>query len=119
MLDFLVEVDQTAQCVIVRVIGELDIATAPQVVEALDGIPADGPRVTVDLLRTSFIDSTGLTTLFRAHRRFEGKRDFCLVCGPDNMEVRRVIDLMGFDEVFTLFPSLAEAECEAAAGPQS
>lgn len=119
MLDFLVELDQTAQCVIVRIVGELDIATAPQVVEILDGLPSDGPQVTVDLLRTSFIDSTGLTTLFRAHKRFEGKRDFSLVCGPDNLEVRRVIDLMGFDEVFTLFPSLAEADCEAAAGAQS
>lgn len=119
MLDFRVEVAQSGHCVIVRVVGELDIATAPQLVQALDGISGDAPRVTVDLLGTRFIDSTGLTTLFRVHKRFEqAQRDFSLVCGPDNVEVLRVIDLMGFNEVFTIFPSLAEAGCETSGGSQ-
>jgi anti-sigma B factor antagonist len=112
VLDFRVEVDQTPQCVVVRILGELDIATAPQVVEALDSIDGDAHRVTVDLLDTSFIDSTGLTTLFRAHKRFEdSQRNFSLVVGPRNVEVLRVIDLMGFDEVFTIFETLDEAGC--------
>ena len=117
MLDFRVEVDETPHCLVVRIIGELDIATAPQVVQALNGVGDDVPRITVDLLDTSFIDSTGLTTLFRAHKRFEeSQRQFQLVCGPGNVEVLRVIDLMGFDQVFTMFDSLAEAGCEASDG---
>lgn len=119
VLDFRVEVDQSDSCVVVRIVGELDIATAPQVVQVFDGIGDGGPRIVIDLLDTSFIDSTGLTTLFRAHKRFEDDpREFCLVCGPDNAEVRRVIDLMGFDEVFTIYPSLGAAGCDAADGPQ-
>ena len=118
MLDFRVDVARTAHCVAIKVTGELDIATAPQLVQALDAVAQDVPRVTVDLLGTRFIDSTGLTTLFRAHKRFEeSQREFSLVCGPDNVEVLRVIDLMGFDEVFTLYPSLAAAGCEGPDGP--
>jgi anti-sigma B factor antagonist len=118
VLDFRVEVDRTPECVVVRILGELDIATAPQVVEALDSIDGDTPRVAVDLLDTSFIDSTGLTTLFRAHKRYEDReRDFSLVVGPRNVEVLRVIDLMGFDEVFTIFATLDEAGCQAPDGP--
>ena len=120
VLEFRVDVDQNAHCVTIKITGELDIATAPQLVQALDGVEQDVPRITVDLLGTRFIDSTGLTTLFRAHKRFEeSQREFSLVCGPDNIEILRVIDLMGFDEVFTLYPSLAAAGCEGPDGQQA
>ncbi len=114
MLDFAVEVAGNAQCTVVTVRGELDIATAPQLVAALDGAAAAEPsRVVVDLLQTTFIDSTGLTTLFRAHKRHEsGSGGFAIVCAADNMEIRRVIDLMGFDTVFTIHESLAAAGCD-------
>ena len=122
MLEFRVEVGAGERCATVTVSGELDIATAPQLVEALNeagGTPAG--KIVVDLLGTSFIDSTGLTTLFRAHKRFEEQsRDFSIVVGPDNVEVQRVIDLMGFDNVFTLHESRASAGCEDnGAGPSS
>ena len=114
MEDFEVAVGGTDTCVIVTVSGELDIATAPQLVAALEDAGGRGPdRLVVDLLGTSFIDSTGLTTLFRAHRQHEtnGNGAFAIICGPDNLEVRRVIELMGFDEVFTIHESLAAAGC--------
>ena len=114
MLDFRVDVAGGPTCATVTVAGELDIATAPELIEAIDNAAAmSAAHVVVDLLRTSFIDSTGLTTLFRAHKRFaEESRPFSLVVGPDNVEVQRVIDLMGFDEVFTLHPSRAAAGCD-------
>lgn len=114
LLDFGVEVGGDGACAIVNVRGELDIATAPDLVAALETASQQAPaRVVVNLLDTSFIDSTGLTTLFRAHKSFEDRDGgFALVCGPSNIEVRRVIDLMGFDQVFTIHESLAAAGCE-------
>lgn len=115
MLDFDVEVGGDSTCAIVIVRGELDIATAPQLVDALEAATTQSDnRIVVNLLATSFIDSTGLTTLFRAHKSFEERGDdaFSIVCGPDNIEVRRVIDLMGFNQVFTIHESLAAAGCE-------
>ena len=114
MLDFGVEVGGDGACAIVNVRGELDIATAPDLVAALETAAQQSTeRVVVNLLDTSFIDSTGLTTLFRAHKGYEGREGvFAIICGPDNVEVRRVIDLMGFDQVFTIHESLAAAGCE-------
>ena len=117
MLDFHVAVQRSPGCAVVSVSGELDIATAPQLTEALaEAAAMAGERVVVNLLETSFIDSTGLTTLFRAHKDSNGN-GFAIVCGPDNVEIRRVIDLMGFDEVFTIHESLMAAGCEDGAGP--
>lgn len=114
MLDFQVDVGGDSSCAVVNVRGELDIATAPQLISALEEATEQSTdKVVVNLLGTSFIDSTGLTTLFRAHKGFEvnGNVAFALVCGPDNFEVRRVIDLMGFTEVFTIHESLSAAGC--------
>ena len=121
MLDFRVEVGAGQRCATVTVFGELDIATAPELVAAIDEARATpAGSIVVDLLATSFIDSTGLTTLFRAHKRFEQEsRDFSIVVGPDNVEVQRVIDLMGFDDVFTLHESRASAGCEDNGGGPS
>ena len=115
MQDFVVEMTRAGACSVVTVVGELDIATAPELVMALDRAAESGcSQVVVDLLGTSFIDSTGLTTLFRAHKKLEGNGhpSLSIVVGPSNFEVRRVIDLMGFDEVFEIHESRAAAGCD-------
>ena len=113
MLEFRVELRQTDACAVVDVAGELDIATAPELVAALSDAQGRGAdRIVVNLLDTTFIDSSGLTTLFRAHKAHpEG--GFSLVCAPDNLEVRRVMDLMGFTDVFTIHETLADADCDS------
>jgi anti-sigma B factor antagonist len=47
--------------------GELDIATAPELVAMLDRLRRQGHPVTLDLAEVTFMDSTGLTTLMDAH----------------------------------------------------
>lgn len=115
MLDFEVQVASSGACAVVTVRGEVDLATAPQLETALERAARDGlPRVVVDLRGTGFIDSTGLATLFRAHKAVTTQgREFAVVCGPDT-EVRRVIALMRFDEVFNLHASLDSVGCEDA-----
>jgi anti-anti-sigma factor len=112
VLEFHVELRQTGACAVVDVAGELDIATAPQLVAALgEANDAGAARIVVNLLATTFIDSSGLTTLFRAHKAHsDGK--FSIVCAQDNLEVRRVMDLMGFTDVFTIHETLADADCD-------
>ena len=114
MQDFIVNVEHSGTCAVVAVTGELDIATAPQLVSALDqALDSERDAIVVNMLHTTFVDSTGLTTLFRAHKRVEstGTGTFSIVCGADNLEVRRVVDLMGFNEVFTIHETLAAAGC--------
>jgi anti-anti-sigma factor len=52
---------------IIRVAGELDMATAPQLAFVL--ARCDDKEVCVDLAEVTFLDSSGLAVLSRAHRR--------------------------------------------------
>jgi anti-anti-sigma factor len=47
--------------------GELDIATAPELVEMLHRFRRQGHAVALDLAEVTFMDSTGLTTIMDAH----------------------------------------------------
>jgi anti-anti-sigma factor len=74
--------------------GELDIATAPELVEMLRRFRRQGHAVALDLAEVTFMDSTGLTTLMDAQLaaenngwRFEIRRT--------SPAVRRVFDLAG------------------------
>jgi anti-sigma B factor antagonist len=73
--------------------GEIDIATSPRLIAALneaDTDPAAG--VVVDLTAVEFMDSTGLALLVRAQRRMRKRgRGFAVVC-PDG-PVRRIFEI--------------------------
>src|SRR4051794_32243135 len=53
---------------VLRVAGEVDLLTAPQLGEALAAALAPGRVVVADLAGVTFMDSTGLRTLLEAHR---------------------------------------------------
>jgi anti-sigma B factor antagonist len=54
----------------VRVRGEIDLYTAPQLWETIDAAIAGAPHeLVIDLSDVSFLDSTGLSVLVRAHKR--------------------------------------------------
>ena len=66
--------------------GELDIATAPRMISALNEAFADLERpLVVDLSSVGFMDSTGLALLINAYRRVKRRgHGFAIVCpgGP-------------------------------------
>ena len=78
---------------VLSVEGELDIATAPRLIAALNDTIADAVRsVVVDLTSVGFMDSTGLALLINAHRRLTRRsKGFAVVCpaGP----LRRVFEI--------------------------
>jgi len=53
------------QVAVVTVAGEIDLASAPQLKEALDRVAAERTSVTIDLAEVTFMDSSGLHVLFR------------------------------------------------------
>jgi anti-anti-sigma factor len=79
-----------------RVRGELDIATAPQLAEAVDAVLATEPRsMVVDLTDTAFLDSSGARQLaWSARRATRGGVHLQVVCPRANRPVRMVIDLL-------------------------
>lgn len=77
--------------------GELDIAAAPRVDQAMDELEREHPdRIVVDLRGLTFLDSTGLRSLLTADARArEDSRRLTLIQGPD--VIRRVFSITGLD----------------------
>lgn len=88
-----------------RLEGELDVAVAPRLEEAVTTVPPSA-RLIVDLSPLSFIDSTGLQALLAldARLREAGGRLECVV--PPEGAVRRLFDLIGLDDSLAICEEL-------------
>jgi anti-anti-sigma factor len=86
-----VEVEERGPDRVVTLAGELDIASAPALEEAL-AAGANGGRVVLDLRGLEFMDSTGLRSILIAAKTAD-ERDisFALVQGPP--AVHRVFEI--------------------------
>jgi len=79
--------------ILISLAGELDIATAPRIEEALRAAEEKGPALLVlDLRELEFMDSTGLRTILAADARAgESGRRLAVVQGDEN--IRRVFEV--------------------------
>jgi anti-sigma B factor antagonist len=99
---FRVEVHNDHRAAVVRVSGELDLASSPALEEELEQVgSSDATLVIVDLRELEFMDSTGLSVLIKAQQRAEdiGQR-FAVVRGPQ--QVQRLLSLTGVADKLTL-----------------
>jgi anti-sigma B factor antagonist len=79
-----------------RLEGELDMATAPQLLAAVDPLVAQDGDLRLELEGLSFVDSTGLRAFATiASRLSRGK---LILISPTNA-VRRVLELTGLHDV--------------------
>ena len=94
--------------------GELDIATAPRLAEAVGSQLSQQPQsLVVDLTGTTFLDSSGARELARTARRAaEDGVALQVVCPSSNRPVRLVVDLLELRAVVPIVeaPSLTENE---------
>jgi len=95
---FRVEVLNEGRTSVITVSGELDLASSAALEEELARvIESDSEQVVLDLRELEFMDSTGLSTLVKAHQRAEGVgKRFGLVRGPQ--QVQRLLSLTGVEE---------------------
>ena len=98
---FSVRTEQHGDAAVVIPTGELDLATAPALEDALQTAFEEGAgRVVLDLRELEFIDSSGLRTLLTARRQAEeGGAEFPLVAGHRSLE--RKLEIAGVHKVFT------------------
>jgi anti-sigma B factor antagonist len=89
--------------------GEIDVATAPRLIAALNDAVTQAVRsVVIDLSSVGFMDSTGLALLINAHRRLTRQRKgFAVVCpaGP----LWRVFELTDMLDTLRVCPDRASA----------
>jgi anti-sigma B factor antagonist len=90
---------------VVRASGELDLATAPQLVRAISA-SAGGPRprVLVDLAAVVFCDSAGLRALLGAAREVEARAGRLVVAAAPGGAVDRLLELSGLTEFLRVRP---------------
>ncbi|MFF1542249.1 STAS domain-containing protein [Streptomyces sp. NPDC058291] len=95
--------------VVLRVTGELDHHTAPQLTQALDGVPfAPGAPLVIDLGGVSYCDSTGITVLVTAYHRAEAAGCSLSLTGL-SLYFTRLFQTVGLDQVFTVHPTVEDA----------
>ena len=96
---------------VVIVTGDLDAATAPKLHAELLALASDGiERVVLDLRRMSFVDSYGLGVIVNAKKRLSQEGNaLCLVAGPDQRTLRRVLEITGLDRVLPVHESVDDA----------
>jgi len=87
----------------VSVAGEVDLATAPELKEALTEVVNDGARgVLVDLSNATFIDSTTLGVLMGAVKRLRPTGgELAIACNDPN--IRKIFEITLLDRVFAIF----------------
>jgi anti-sigma B factor antagonist len=94
---------------VITVTGEIDLFTAPEFKQHVsEPIDAGISRVVVDLMATTFIDSSSLGVLIGAHRRLK-LRGGSLVIVCDSDAITKTFRITGLDGVFTMVNSLDEA----------
>jgi anti-sigma B factor antagonist len=99
---FSVQSDETEGTAVVTVSGEVDIATAAAITEAIDEHRAAGRPVLMDLSRVVFMDSTGVRTLIAAAKQSQGQPGQFAIRSSLAPPVQRGLQMMGVLELLPL-----------------
>lgn len=103
------EADAPAGAVVLELAGEIDLATSGLFREHVDRARAGGAGLVVaDLAEVTFMDSTMLRELLRAHRDLEEAGGRLVLAAPQ-AAIQRLLDLTGTSELFAMAGSRDEA----------
>jgi len=96
---------------VVRVDGELDLYTAPQLKDALDEVITAGhTSLVVDLTGVGFLDSTGLGVLLSGLKMIKALgQEGNLSLVVNDPHVSKVLRITGFEGLFDIHDSVGEA----------
>lgn len=79
--------------------GDLDVSTSHRLLACVDDLLAEGrSRITLDLQAVTFIDSSGLGALVKAHKRAEAAPADLVVVGP-RPHIYRAMEISGIVKV--------------------
>ena len=89
-----------ADGVCMKLTGELDIASAPELRDSLAGQSEEpGRSILVDLAEVTYLDSTGISVLVVAAKRVRSEGGSFMVANASGA-VRRILEITGLVEYF-------------------
>ncbi|MFO8059608.1 MAG: STAS domain-containing protein [Bacillota bacterium] len=93
------------RCMVVRLIGEFDLSTAPEFRRVVDDECMENlDRLIVDLGEVTFIDSSGLGALLGRYRRLQSMGKRFALAAPSH-RAREILGLAGIGRTIDIFPS--------------
>jgi anti-sigma B factor antagonist len=98
---------ERGDALVLSLAGELDLADAPALREALRrAVERASKRLVVDLTQVTFVDSTILGALVEARSALGG--DAFALAAP-GLEVRRALEISGLDRHFRVYETVSSA----------
>jgi anti-sigma B factor antagonist len=98
-----------ADAVVLAIVGEIDMATAPEVARAIDSEHDRAERVVVDLSEVTFLDSSALNALVRCQRDLAREDVAFRIVSPSDRAVRNVFEITHLTEPLSVVESLDDA----------
>jgi len=99
---FEVDVTEDHAVMLVRVAGDVDLATSPQLRDALDrAIASATPLVRLDMTAVTFLDSSGISVLVDTQQRLQEASARLVLHGVGD-HVKRVLEISGLGSFFEL-----------------
>lgn len=97
-------------CVLVKVSGRVDSATAPKLAETMNTVQGSGKyKIVLDMNDVEFISSSGLWVLVNAQKTSKryNRGEVVLACVPQR--INAALDLAGFIPFFKLYDDVTVA----------
>jgi len=102
------QMTKAGDVVVLKVSGEMDAHTAPQLDKALKEAASQGTRLILDVAQMSYIATAALGVLMANHNALKSRGGKIVIAGMQE-KIKKVFDTMGFSKVFPLAASVEEA----------
>lgn len=97
------------RCEVIKGVGRIDSATAPDIEKVLNELVEDKKTIIIDMSDITFVSSAGWWAIIRAYKELQKGNSGKLVLAGLNENVRSSMDLIGILPYFPTYGNLVEA----------
>ena len=102
-------INEYKRCIVVKAIGRIDSATAPELEKTLTELIDKKKTIVMDMSDMTFVSSAGWWAIIRAYKEMQKEGDGEIVLANLSENVRSSMDLIGILPYFPVYESLVEA----------
>ncbi|MEU7102705.1 STAS domain-containing protein [Streptomyces longwoodensis] len=96
---------------------DVDLFAAESMRAEIDRLLGQGcRRLVLDASRTAYLDSTGVSLMLSWRRRLEERQGALVLAGP-NEHLRRMMWILGLEEILPAYATVLEAQARVGRGP--